>query len=72
MNYGYYGDKSERDRIVNTAQEYDKYMQNHVNQLVRTGVSIMAIIEECGCNAYEHIGNGYRISIVKEEECPMI
>ena len=56
----HYGDRSERDRIVNTAQEYDRYIENHVRALIKTGISIMAIVEECGCDAYEHIGNGYK------------
>ena len=53
------------------AFEYEKYMDVLVGQFAKTAISIMAIAQECGCESYEHIMNGYKIRICKweEDEC---
>ena len=51
-----------------TAQQYDKYIDNLVIKLGKTVIGIMSIVEECGCDNYEHTGNGYIVTIKKEKD----
>jgi len=57
-----------KDIDMNAVFEYNRYMFGLIEKLNSISTSIMSIVQECGCEKYQHVGNGYMINIEKDPE----